>query len=534
MAIITIDYSKATPVKAIDYITGKASIVGCSNLLDWNGDPSIPNSLSYAQQMMATARTHQKAMAEDDRKYYHLKLSFDPKDRVENGGHLTDELAMQVGMQIMDEVFPGGESVGAVHDDRDHLHFHGVSNAVNLETGKMVDIRQQDYRKIKDRVQEICREHGLHDIDWREATRAKRERENQPEFPEAQTFAEKGLQGRGKAVWKDQLRDLIDQAATSCTTMDEFREQLQANGVTLTRCTDTTISYKMGDHKACRGDTLGADYTVAAIRDALEHNHEPESPHMSLDAKISNAEGRSAGGIPVSLEHRQIARQLGRLAGIPRGDIDAMCDEAPKATWEEKQDAWASCMAQKDDFWREYNIQNQAIREELDKAYKRRRQARQIEWLIDPRNRKTSLLGIIVALIYLATHDSVWVTDVKIDQLKRQQQSLREEATAFKAKSGKAVETLRQKGLTLDEYMANIKDLQKQAESIRWQNDLMLDPEELQQKREQEAIRRLQQKQENDRLRKAQKDANRHAKKGYNPGGGAPGGGAPGGGFDSR
>lgn len=497
MAIITIDYSKATPVKAVDYITSKACIVGSCNLLDVASDPSIPASLGYAQQMMATARMHQKAMEEDDRKYYHLKLSFDPRDRVENGGCLTDEMAMRIGMQLMDEIFHGGESVGGVHNDRAHMHFHGISNAVNLETGKMVDIRLEDYRRIKDRVQEICRENGLHDIDWREATRAKREREQDPEFPIQETFAEKGLQARGETSWKDDLRTIIDDAATRCSTMDEFREQLQANGVTLTRCTETTISYKLGDHKACRGDTLGADYTAAAIRDALEHNHEPELDRAgSVDNLIAGAQALAAGVKPLTLAERQVARNLGRLAAIPRREIDAMCDHAHLATWEEKQLIWGNCRAAKDDFWLEYSAQNLALRKQINDAYSQRRLAKECEWILDPRNRRSSLIGIVFAMIYLSTHRNVKQWDQTIDRLKHQQQQLRKAGSHFKAKSSDATGILRERGLTKDAYLKGVKELQTWADTIRMQNEEMLTPAELEKARREAEKQRQAQRQQ--------------------------------------
>ena len=118
MAIVTIKASKATPGKALEYITdkGKAAMIG-AHQLDPNQD--------LAKQMMMTAKLWGKAEA------------------------------MEIGTRIMLEFFPGSESVGSVHTDKDHLHFHGVINAVDMQSGKMVDMRDADYRRLKDRVQEI-------------------------------------------------------------------------------------------------------------------------------------------------------------------------------------------------------------------------------------------------------------------------------------------------------------------------------------------------------------------------------------------
>lgn len=469
MAIVTIKASKATPGKALDYITekGKAALVSVYQL-----DPSQ----DLARQMMGTAKLWGKAQDEGDRKYYHLKISFDPKDWTRNGGPLTEQEALQIGMQIMREFCPGSESAGSVHTDKDHLHFHGVINAVDLETGKMLDMRNADYRRLKDRVQEICAERGLTAIDWRKATKEKRAREGQSWEAVDETFAEKGLKARGQATWKDELRAKIDAAVKSSCSMDEFRAKLQASGVTLTRCTEQTISYKLGDHKACRGDALGGDYTVAAIRDALDHNQEQADPERkpSLNDRLASIQ---AGGYDrvIGFDERQQLRELGRLAGFKRSEIDQWCDEAPRATWEEKQKAWDSYKAAKAEFWDEYAIRQQALRNEIDAAYKRRRKVKDAEWALNPRNRRSSLFGVIFAAIYLSRNDSSAMIDREIQELKRAQQQLRRDMATFKADTGEAVETLREKGLSLDAYMASVQRMQSIADQIQKKNAALLD-----------------------------------------------------------
>lgn len=469
MAIVTIKASKATPGKALDYITdkGKAALVSVYQL-----DPSQ----DLAKQMMGTAKLWGKAQDEDARKYYHLKISFDPKDWTRNGGPLTEREALQIGMQIMREFCPGSESAGSVHTDKDHLHFHGVINAVDLQTGKMLDMRNSDYRRLKDRVQEICAERGLTAIDWRKATKEKRAREGQSWEAVDETFAEKGLKARGQATWKGELRAKIDAAVKSSCSMDEFRAKLQASGVTLTRCTEQTISYKLGDHKACRGDALGGDYTVAAIRDALDHNQEQADPERkpSLNDRLASIQASGYDRV-IGLDERQQLRELGRLAGFKRSEIDQWCDEAPRATWEEKQKAWDSYKAAKAEFWDEYAIRQQALRNEIDAAYKRRRKVKNAEWALNPRNRRSSLFGVIFAAIYLSRNDSSAMIDREIQELKRAQQQLRRDMATFKADTGEAVETLREKGLSLDAYIASVQRMQSIADQIQKKNAALLD-----------------------------------------------------------
>ena len=479
MAIVIMKASKATPTKAMDYITdkGKASVMACQHI-DPSQDP--------ARQMMATAKLWGKAQEEGDRKYYHLKVSFHPDDWVKNGGTLTEQEALRIGMQLMREFCPGHEGVGSVHVDKGHLHFHGLVNAVDLETGKLLDMRRADYRRLKDRAQELCAERGLNAMDWRKATAEKRAKEIQRDLPVNQTFAEKGLETRGKAVWKDELRSIIDQAAGSCRSMDEFRAYLQSQGVTLTRCTDTTISYKLGEHKACRGDTLGGDYTAQAIRDALQHNRLEPAPeqgkeHAGIDALIGNAsrkaDAQAAGGRVIDREERDMYRQLGRLAGVKRAEIDDMCDRAEMATWDEKKEAWAQWQQSKTEFWEEYAIRQQALKMAVDDAYKRRRKVKNAEWALDPRNRRKSLFGVIYAGIVLSRNDTRFMIEHEIETLKREQRTLRQEMTSFKAHTEDARGTLKEKGLSLDAYMASVERMQGIAEQIQKKNAALLDVE---------------------------------------------------------
>lgn len=485
MAIITIKASKATPGKAVAYVTdrGKASLVSAANL-----DPSQ----DLAQQMMMTAKLWGKAQGEDDRKYYHLKLAFAPEDWVENGGTLTEAEALKIGMVIMREISPTSEEIGSVHIDKRHLHFHGLINAVDLETGKMLDLRRADYRRVKDRVQEICAERGLNAIDWRQATKEKRAREQQPEAPTVETFAEKGLKARGKGTWKDELRAAIDAAASSSTSLEEFRAELAAQGVTLSRCTDTTISYRMGDHKAVRGDTLGGDYTAQAIRDALEHNAQEPAPELgkekiSLAAQIGGADrkkaAQDAGGRVIDAQEREMWRDLGRCAGVKRAQVDAWCDEAEKPDWEIRRDAWDSYKASKALFWDAYNAEAAKLRAQMDKKYKDLKRVRRAEWATDPRNRQKTLLGVVYGLIVLSRKGDVYDVKRDIEALKAAQADLRRARDAFKGATSGTLELLRDKGLSADAYAGSVRRLQERCEDMQRRHWPTLAVEDLDQQR---------------------------------------------------
>lgn len=496
MAIMLAEDSKATPAKAVAYVLNpdKMEAWGCLELDASRG--ADPNFL--ANQMMQTMAAHGKGQKENERKYYHYKISFAPDDRSENGGPLTPEYAGKYAEEYAKKHWPGREVVWSIHGEGNARHIHFIVAACHMDTGAKLQVSNKTWCKWKDDCQDLCRQYGLEELDWRKAAQEKKDFERQAAEPVTETFAEQGLKEKGKSTWKDELRSIIDEAMANSKSMDEFREALESRGVTLTRCTDQTISYKLGDHKACRGDTLGGDYTREAVRDALDHNSikdEEQSQEgappkkRSLSAQMGSA-GLKSGfqdqkeqamkatdDIKISQKERKQYRELGRLAGMKRSEIDYLCDRAPEATWEEKQQAWATYKAAKTEFWAEYTIRNQEIQNEINEAYKRRRVAKQMEWALSPYNRRRTLLGVIVALIFLRKAGDVEFEDYKIQQLKEQQQRLRKEMQVFKNASTMSAETLKEKGLTLNEYMETIRYMQDMADRVYRQN-LLLTKEE--------------------------------------------------------
>ena len=458
MPIVKCSASKATPEKGIAYILDPEKVIarGAINVVSEEPD-------KIARQMLQTMYIHGKGYDREERKYYHVKVAFDPADRPENGGTLTAEKANAYAAVYAAKTWPDREVVWAVQDHGASIHIHYIVGACSMVTGKKLDARDTDYRVWKDRAQELAKSYGLSALDWREATREKRMRENCKAAPVEETFAEKGLKERGEAAWKDELRSIIDEAAACCCTMDEFRTALRDRGVILTRCTEQTISYKLGDHKACRGDTLGDDYTVFSIEDALKHNAWDNLPTKQGKTALEDLIPADPSGRAVSGAERKLCREFGRVAGITRVEVDEICDDATKATWEEKQKVWAYSQQIRNKFWEDWKEKNKDVNTELGEAYRRRREAKKYEWLLNPYNRRASLLCVLVAYVYFSRHDFVSTIDSEIERLHQMQDRLREEAAVFKRKSDKAVATLRQKGLSLDEYVSAVEQMQKKA-----------------------------------------------------------------------
>lgn len=237
--------SKAKPSKAIKYITNpkKAAIV-VTHALD--------DTLDYAAQFADTQSLFGKAKSFGNRKYYHFKHSFDPKDNISpaEASEMTEELASKV--------FDDYEYIIATHNDRAHIHCHLIVNSVSFVTGKMLHLNNTEYGELKDLSNSIAEKHGYSTLDFRKKAADKI------------SSKEKQITLNGGTSWKEELREVIAIAVHDCTTMEEFESYINDYGVTITRNTAKTISFKHPNkQKSIRGDKLGANYTKEAITDEL-------------------------------------------------------------------------------------------------------------------------------------------------------------------------------------------------------------------------------------------------------------------------
>lgn len=440
MPILKAKASKGKVRDAITYVLNKAkSTLGATLNMNPGED--------YAKQMERTARMWGKDKP-GSRQFYHFKLAFHPDDSDKRGGPLTDWIALQIATRIVKEFFPAYHAVLSVHNDTEHKHVHMIISAVHPTTGKKINMNDSDYRRMKDRADELSLEYGLTAIGWREAVRKKRGEEILPNLPVNYCFAERGMHGQGKASWKDELRCAIEAARAQSGSLHEFREYLADSDVTLTRCTEKGIVYKYKDHPPVRGDTLGGDYTFAAIWKSIH----------SFEDWLNDCD--------VSIEDAELYRSWGRFAGVRQAEVDAVVEEVHRATWQQKQEVWAMYRESKENFWNEYKRRRMILKNELDEAYRHRRLVKDAQWVLDPRNRNCSLIGIIFAAIILHRFGNREYIESEIRNLRSKMELLRQESVEFRNQSEAAILNLRQRELTLDQYLQEVRRMQDMAEGM--------------------------------------------------------------------
>ena len=239
--------SKSTPKKAIDYITreDKAAYVSVRNLFE---------DEDYAEQFADTMARFGKGKKFDERKYYHFKLSCTRKDNV------SSEQAHLYAQELAAILFQDEECVIATHIDTKTVHSHILVNAVNPMTGKKLRISERQYTAMKDEANRLGEEFGFTSLDFRKKAKNKR------------TNEEQHIILKGGTSWKEDLREVIEEAKQTSTTQEEFSAHLKLYGVEVTRSKTEYSFLHPEKKKAIRGHKLGENYSKENIENVINKN----------------------------------------------------------------------------------------------------------------------------------------------------------------------------------------------------------------------------------------------------------------------
>ena len=89
------------------------------------------------------------------RMYAHNIISFHKDEQI------TPEQVLEIGRQFADQFFPDHQCLIGVHQDRDHLHCHILTNSVSYIDGRKLHQNKRDLEKQKEFTNHLCTEYGL-------------------------------------------------------------------------------------------------------------------------------------------------------------------------------------------------------------------------------------------------------------------------------------------------------------------------------------------------------------------------------------
>lgn len=181
---------------------------------------------------------HRRRKRKNNVKLYHEILAWHPDD--------TDYLTLDIIEDLTREYIhlrnPNGLYVGAIHLSQDHYHVHLCVSGVEYQSGQALRISKQDFRMVKERVQELeqSRYPGLH-------------------YSKVDHGRRNSKQHKKQAISRSKIQKQILDISFSASSAKDFLERLNENGfeVYARRGKPTGILFK---GKRYRFSTLGLNH----------------------------------------------------------------------------------------------------------------------------------------------------------------------------------------------------------------------------------------------------------------------------------
>lgn len=292
---------------AVDYLTTKHDEFTSKPILDEKGrripreefllDGINCDPNTFHQECRDTNARFGKNQTREEIKAHHYILSFDPRDRDENG--LTAEQAQQLGLAFAKKNFPGHQTIVCTHPDghnsAGNIHVHIVINSVRAK-----DVDRQDFMErpadnlagmkhhvtnsyldyLKQETMNLCQREGFYQVDLLSPAKVRiTDREYWAQRKGQAALDQKNTELKGKGLTpevtrfeteKSFLRRVISSVAGDSHSYDEFQKKLfEQYGISVHESRGQ-ISFLLPDrNKPIRGRALGTDYEKAAIEKAL-------------------------------------------------------------------------------------------------------------------------------------------------------------------------------------------------------------------------------------------------------------------------
>ena len=177
-------------------------------------------------------------------------------------GEVSAEKANEIGLELAKSIAKGHQVAVYTHADTDHIHNHIIINSVNMENGKKYQSNAKQRHFIKDKNDEICRNHGLSVVTEKNAS-------------VRHTLTEQHLLEKNKVSWKDEIREAIKYSRDNSTDFDSFKKHLNDVYGIETKLRGNTLSFKHPERERfVRANKLGADYEKEGLENVFTRQTE--------------------------------------------------------------------------------------------------------------------------------------------------------------------------------------------------------------------------------------------------------------------
>lgn len=271
---------------------------------------------SFGFECKQTNLAFKKNQNREDVKAHHYIISFDPRDKKENG--LTMEQAQKLGLEFAKKNFLGHQILVCTHPDghnnSSNIHVHIVINSVRKlscerkefmerPTDAIAGFKHRASKKfmayIKQDVMNMCQDNSLYQVDLnapakvkvtdREYWASKRGQHNLDKENSAKEKAGIPVEKTKYETDKDFLRATISSTIEDSSSMKEFAEKLFSRyGISVNESRGR-INYTLpGKNRPIRGRQLGTNFEKEYLKSMLLKKDAPTIPEIRFVTNLEN------------------------------------------------------------------------------------------------------------------------------------------------------------------------------------------------------------------------------------------------------
>ena len=225
------NYLESYSNKDYDFKNEKAEYVSCINCSEY--DP-------YGD-MKFTKEQYRKI---DNVLAFHGYQSF-------KEGEVTADIAHEIGVKFVEEMFKDYEVIVATHQNTNHIHNHFIINSVSYRTGKKYNNDRANLAKLRQISDSICAEYGLSVLE--------------EDITYKNTYKQKVLNDDYYKI----LKEDIDNVISYSVTLKQVIERLKKLNYQVYSHNGILAIYKEGYDKVRIENAFGNDYSIDSINKRL-------------------------------------------------------------------------------------------------------------------------------------------------------------------------------------------------------------------------------------------------------------------------
>lgn len=265
------------------------------------------------------------------RQAMHFALAFDPNE-LDPQNEYDQEKALKMGVEIAHSLGPDYQSACFVHNDRDHLHCHIVVNAVSFEDGRKYQIdlnkhrdlskehKQPNFFDLRKKADSIVSKYGIEPLP-KEKIKTKHEFTR---LDKSKTWS-----------WKDEIKDHVQKALEDSTSVFEFKNKLDENGIDYIERgkTCTFVHRRIASEPNKRGKVRSNRLIDGLTRVEIENRLESNLERYNADRQKRKEQTKKG----MEERNQKKTRKYSPQSSMPNPSLSRILDD-DKEKWRAKKD----------------------------------------------------------------------------------------------------------------------------------------------------------------------------------------------------